>query len=36
MISFISYQLLVTDDVEVVCEKSGLQNEEDVHRIDDL
>jgi len=34
---FISYQLLVTDDViQIVREMSGLQNEEDVHRIDDL
>ena len=34
---FIAYQLLVTKEViRAVREKSGLQNEEDVHRIDDL
>ena len=34
---FIAYQLLVTEEViETVRQKSGLQNEEDVHRIDDL
>ena len=34
---FIAYQLLVTEEViETVRQKCGLQNEEDVHRIDDL
>lgn len=34
---FIAYQLLVTEEViRAVREKSGLQNEEDVNRIDDL
>ena len=34
---FIRYQLLVTEDIfQAVCEKCGLQNEDDVHRIDDL
>ena len=34
---FICYQLLVTEDIfQAVCEKCGLQNEDDVHPIDDL
>jgi len=34
---FIAYQLLVTEEViQAVRQKSGLQNEEDVHHIDDL
>ena len=34
---FISYQLLVTEDIiQAVREKCGLQNEDDVYHIDDL
>ena len=34
---FICYQLLVTEDIfQAVSETCGLQNEDDVHRIDDL
>ena len=34
---FICYQLLITEDIfQAVSETCGLQNEDDVHRIDDL